>query len=157
MTDTRTMVTQYGQGHPRPAPSQVVAALLTHQGRIGLFRRSPHVSGDVGRWHCITGFLPDDAEALSHAIVEIYEETGIPSLELSLINSAVLELKGGDGKHWRVYAYHFQSQTDAVQLNWENDVVCWIEPERLGLLPTVSWLEDVLDGLSVNALSMNGL
>lgn len=149
MTETLIVETQNGQGQPRPAFSQVVAALLTHQGRIGLFRRSPHVSGDVGRWHCITGFLPDDAEALNHAFVEIHEETGIPPLELTLLNSVVLDLKGGDGRYWRVHAYHFQSRTDSVQLNWENDIVRWVEPERISLLPTVSWLDDVLDGLSI--------
>lgn len=131
------------------AQFEVVAAILTHLGRVGLFRRSAHVTGDVGCWHCITGFLPVGADPLRHAILEIWEETRIAEAKLELSERTILELTSEDGKVWRVHAFHFQSQIDAVDLNWENDACCWLQVDQIGALTTVSWFERVLDALSV--------
>ncbi|SFV02621.1 NUDIX domain-containing protein [Pseudoduganella namucuonensis] len=124
---------------------EVVAAVLTHGGRIGLFRRSARVSGDTGRWHCITGHLPAGADPHRHALIEIAEETGMEGAGGPLLTGrAVLELEGGDGVHWRVHAFHFSCAHDTVRLNWEHDACCWLAPDDLGGLATVSWLERVL-------------
>lgn len=129
---------------------EVVAAILTHRGRVGLFRRSLHVTGDVGCWHCITGFLPVGSDPLNQAILEIWEETGIAEAGLDLGKRTILDLTSADGNLWRVHAFHFQSQTDAVKLNWEHDASCWLPIDQIGALPTVSWFEYVLDALAVS-------
>jgi 8-oxo-dGTP pyrophosphatase MutT (NUDIX family) len=126
---------------------EVVAAILTHGGRVGLFRRSVHVSGDVGCWHCITGYLPGGADPLRHALLEIEEETGIVQSELDLATRALMELHSADGSRWRVHAFHFHSATDVVSLNWEHDGCCWVLPDQIDGLATVNWLDQVLDGL----------
>jgi 8-oxo-dGTP pyrophosphatase MutT (NUDIX family) len=128
-------------------PREVVAAVLTYRGAIGLFRRSARVSGDAGRWHCITGFLPGGANALGHALMEIDEETGIPPAALRLHRRTVLKLTGQDGRVWLVHAFHFESATDAVLLNWEHDACCWTEPDNMEGLGTVSWLGQVCGAL----------
>ncbi|MFC5458896.1 NUDIX domain-containing protein [Massilia niabensis] len=124
-------------------PREVVAALLTHGGAVGLFRRSACVSGDAGCWHCITGFLPPGGDALVQALAEIDEEAGIASTQLQLRQRRVLALAGKDGSTWLVHAFHFESATDTVMLNWEHDACCWLAPGEFAGLVTVSWLAQV--------------
>lgn len=128
-------------------PNAVVAAILTCGGRIGLFRRSVHVTGDVGRWHCITGFLPDREDPLRQALLEVEEEAGIAEHALELRNRTVLDLTGMDGSRWRVHAFHFHSITDSVTLNWEHDAAAWAHRDEIAEFPTVAWFMNVLDSL----------
>lgn len=123
---------------------EVVAAVLTHRGRLGLFRRSALVSGDAGQWHCVTGFLPSGADPLGHALQEIQEELGINAINLRQGSAAVLNMHDGDGNCWCVHAFHFESSTEDVQLNWENDDVCWVYEDQLESLPTVTWLSKLV-------------
>jgi hypothetical protein len=128
-------------------PNAVVAAILTCGDRIGLFRRSASVTGDIGRWHCITGFLPTCEDPLRQALLEVEEETGILERELELRGRTVLDLTGADGSRWRVHAFHFHSRTDSVKLNWEHDASCWALPDQISRFPTVVWLMHVLKSL----------
>lgn len=128
------------QQHRHAQPIEIVAALLTHRGRLGLFRRSQHVTGDVGRWHCITGFLPDGAAPLHHALTEILEELGIAEQALSPMADKVIDMKDDRGQRWRVHAFRFESATDRTQLNWENDDACWVLLDDIHTLSIVSWL-----------------
>lgn len=131
-----------------PKPIEIVAALLTHHGRLGLFRRSQRVTGDVGRWHCITGFLPEGAVPLHHALIEVLEELGIEECALSAISNKVIEMEDGSGQQWRVHAFHFESSTDRTQLNWENDAACWVAVEEIHTLSIVHWLPQLVGELS---------
>lgn len=136
------------------APRQeVVAAVLTYRERLCLLRRSAQVGSDIGQWHCVTGFLPAHEDPLQQAIQEILEETGIGGEHLSLQHSVVLELEGADGKHWRVHAFHFNSLTDHVEINWENDLSQWVPHHQLAEMPTVTWLADVLGALHESLLA----
>ncbi|GAB3629935.1 NUDIX domain-containing protein [Pandoraea terrae] len=123
--------------------------VLTHRGRIGLFRRSDGVTWDTGLWHCITGYLPSCEDPLTQALVEIAEEAGIAAAELELQNTAVVEQHDSEGNVWRIHAFHFQSLTEIVTLNWEHDAAHWFDPAQLGMMRTVMWLGTVLGALSV--------
>lgn len=129
-------------------PIEIVAALLTHRGRLGLFRRSQQVTGDVGRWHCITGFLPQGAAPMRHALIEVLEELGIDERALSAISNKVIEMEDDHGQQWRVHAFHFESSTDHIQLNWENDAACWVAAEEIHTLSIVHWLPQLVGELS---------
>lgn len=87
------------------------------------------------------------ANALGHALVEIDEETGIAPAALRLNRRTVLELTGQDGRAWMVHAFHFESETDAVLLNWEHDACCWLTLDDMAGLGTVSWLGEVCGAL----------
>ena len=143
-----------GAGEPKKSVSrpeaviEVVAAVLTHRDRVGLFRRSRKVRGDAGRWHCITGFLPAAEDPQQQALNEIQEETGIDADQLERGCTAVLELEGADGTVWRVHAFHFSSRTETVTLNWEHDEACWRCLDQFDELPTVPWLAAVLEALA---------
>lgn len=125
-------------------PIEIVAALLTHRGRLGLFRRSQQVSGDVGRWHCVTGFLPNGATPLHHAMIEILEELGIEERALCRLGNKVIDMEDGRGQKWRVHAFHFESSTDRTQLNWENDGACWVSFDEIHTLSVVHWLPRIV-------------
>lgn len=129
-------------------PIEIVAAMLTHRGRLGLFRRSQLVTGDVGRWHCITGFLPQGTLPLDHAMVEVLEELGIAEQALRQVGDKVIDMQDEHGQHWRIHAFHFESSTDCVQLNWENDRACWIAFDQMHTLSIVHWLPRLVGELA---------
>tara|TARA_R110000796_G_scaffold252001_1_gene384793 strand:+ start:39616 stop:40107 length:492 start_codon:yes stop_codon:yes gene_type:complete len=127
------------------AVTEIVAAVLTHQDQLALLRRSELVTGDVGSWNCITGFLDLGCEPLVQAMTEVEEEAGISGCNLLLHASSVLNLQGVDGRLWRVHAFHFHTETRDLTLNWENDAYVWLHPDRLNELSTVSWFAQILD------------
>lgn len=130
---------------------EIVAAVLSHQGELALLRRSTLVTGDVGRWNCITGFLETDHEPLSQALTEVEEEAGIAKRHLTLLSSSVLNLPGQDGRIWRVHAFHFHSLTRTLTLNWENDASVWLAPQELEQVSTVSWFGHILDACGIRS------
>lgn len=130
--------------------TEVVAAVLTHGGRLCLCQRSKNVTGDVGLWHCITGFLSPDGDPRNQATTEISEEAGIPQQELELRGSAVVEKRGRDGQVWKIHAYHFSSATDLIKLNWENDASSWLFLSQIEAFPTVDWFTDIVTALSTS-------
>jgi 8-oxo-dGTP pyrophosphatase MutT (NUDIX family) len=128
---------------------EIIAAVLTHNDRLCLLRRSAQVNTDRGYWHCITGHLSTGAPPLEHAFIEISEETGIDRGDLELQSRAIVDRKGADGNIWRIHSFHFRSRTRTLTLNWEHDGACWTPMRKLGRLRTVHWLAAVLEGLSL--------
>jgi 8-oxo-dGTP pyrophosphatase MutT (NUDIX family) len=128
---------------------EIIAAVLTHDDRLCLLRRSAQVKTDRGYWHCITGYLATGASPLEHAFIEINEETGIDRCDLELQSRAIVDRKGADGNSWRIHAFHFRSRTRTLALNWEHDGACWTPMRKVRRLRTVHWLAAVLEGLSL--------
>ncbi|WP_299698164.1 NUDIX domain-containing protein [Hydrocarboniphaga sp.] len=128
--------------------TEIVLAVITHGEHICLMRRSAQVRGDNGKWHCITGFLDENQTPLSQAYAEIREEAGLGSDTIELKNTLVLEHLDGNGCSWRIHAFHFESDTRDICLNWENDASLWACSQHFSTLPTVSWLRNVLGALS---------
>jgi hypothetical protein len=145
---TATEMTAPAQGR-----FEIIAAVLTHNDRLCLLRRSAQVRTDRGYWHCITGYLSTGVPPLEHAFVEINEETGIARRDLELQSRAIVHRKGADGNIWRIHAFHFRSRTRTLALNWEHDAGCWTPMSKVGRLRTVHWLAAVLEGLSLTAPS----
>ncbi|MET0378402.1 MAG: NUDIX domain-containing protein [Spongiibacteraceae bacterium] len=129
--------------------SRVVAAVLTRQNRICLFQSSNLVSGDAGLWHCITGYLPHGVDPDTQVLTEIEEESGINCSELTLRKRAVIELMASNQHRWEIHAFHFDSSTESIMLNWEHTAYSWVEPKTLSGHATVHWLDDILQILSV--------
>ncbi|MBT8447369.1 MAG: NUDIX domain-containing protein [Gammaproteobacteria bacterium] len=119
---------------------EVVAALITCRGKLALFQRSHAVTGDCGKWHCITGFLDHPDGAAEQVLNEIREEASLAPEQLELRSHKVLIERDGAGNEWRIHAYHFESDTKSIQLNWENDQADWVLLRELQRFATVSWL-----------------
>lgn len=123
----------------------VVAAVLFHGDRIGLFKRSRLVTGDAGRWHCVTGYLPAGTDPLEHARVELVEETGLDGDDIVLVRRGDgLVLPCRRGPAWQVFPFLFRAARSGLALNWEHDEYRWVRPAEVDGLETVSWLPDVL-------------
>ena len=129
------------------AKNQVIAAVITHQDRIGAFRRSSEVKWDSGQWHCVTGYVPPGTSPLNQAIIEVHEETGISGDDLTLRGAAVFDKVGDDGQIWRIHAFHFASATNELALNWEHDASRWVTVQEFMTMPRVYWLDSVLRAL----------
>lgn len=71
---------------------EIVAAIVTHRDLVCMFRRSIHVQGDRGCWHCITGFLPVRVDVVTQAVREISGEAGISDADLRLLAQDELQL-----------------------------------------------------------------
>lgn len=127
---------------------EVVAAILTFKGKIALFQRSDHVTGGEGLWHCISGFLSEYQDPYLQATLEIAEETTIPACKLDFRGYSVLDKKDQDGNTWKIHAFHFETSTDSIHLNWEHSSSQWTDLRAVKMLSTVYWLYDVIKSLS---------
>jgi NADH pyrophosphatase NudC (nudix superfamily) len=137
----------------RPAQAydhEIVASVLTNKGEVALFKRSQRVTGDRGLWHCITGFLEQHNCPSTHVQVEIEEEASIAAKHLSLINSRRFYLTDCRNKVWCIHAFHFETATKDIIVNWENDAARWCSPGDITRLNTVSWLSSVMSELQVD-------
>ncbi|MHA7195155.1 NUDIX domain-containing protein [Paenarthrobacter nitroguajacolicus] len=131
---------------PVPVGRVLVAVVLEWQHKIALFRRSSNLDHDVGRWHCVTGFLEPGATPRQQALQELAEETG-------LIGHDVVELRAGPcltlddttGAPWLVHTFTALSVRRRLQINWEHDAYRWTSPSKVRRFSNqVSWLEPVL-------------
>lgn len=129
---------------------EVVAVLLRHGDSLCLLQRSRFVSSDRGAWHCVTGYLPWNADTLAQARLEIWEETGLRSEELLLERRAgPLLLFDGSNLEWAVHCFLFGSLTKEISLNWEHDNYAWVSVSDLWAWSTVTWLPDVCRSLAI--------
>ncbi|MCB1667394.1 MAG: NUDIX domain-containing protein [Porticoccaceae bacterium] len=128
---------------------EIVASVLTNNGEVALFKRSQMVTGDCGLWHCITGFLDRHNCPSTHVRVEIEEEANIAPANLKLINSCRFYLNDSRNKTWCIHAFHFETTTKEIAVNWENDAARWCSPGDITRLNTVSWLSSVMSALKV--------
>jgi 8-oxo-dGTP pyrophosphatase MutT (NUDIX family) len=128
---------------------ELVACVLRRAGRICLFLRSPLLESAANRWHVVTGYLPEGAEPLRHALLEVEQETGLGAGQLELVRAAepILLQRPDDVRRWRVHAFLLDVLDGEPRLNWEHVDLRWIEPRDLGGLNTIPWLWLLLDGL----------
>ncbi|MCK9503753.1 MAG: NUDIX domain-containing protein [Porticoccaceae bacterium] len=125
--------------------NRVVAALITNQGKLALFKRSAKVTCDNGMWHCITGFIDQGREPQDQVIEEIWQEANIHQDKLEFKKSKTINEYDAWGNQWEIHAFLFESQTANVELNWENDSAAWIFSHELSRFKTVKWLKNILD------------
>jgi 8-oxo-dGTP pyrophosphatase MutT (NUDIX family) len=134
-----------GQAHTR-----VVTCLLENDGAVCLLKRSELVGSARGKWHVVSGYLPDGKDPLEHAYDEVAEETGLTRGHVQLQQQAgplVFADRNG-GRPWQVYTYLFATATRAVTLNWEHVEFAWVSPQALTQFDCVPWLGDLYRAVS---------
>ena len=107
------------------------------------------MGSDRGLWHCITGYRPPAQSPLAQAITEIAEETAIAARELTLCRRCEILEHGADGRRWWIHAFHFETDTTAIRLNWEHDASRWTSLGGLSGLQTVPWFGHLLETLHI--------
>lgn len=126
----------------------VVAVVIWHRGRVALLKRSRLVHHDRGRWHCVTGYLPEDVDPAGHALEELFEETGLRVSDIgTFVAGASVPLTDDSGGLWIVHTFSCATTSRHLSLNWENDAYRWVRPQRLSRFAPVGWLDDVLRAL----------
>lgn len=129
-----------------PMVREVAAVVVVWRGHIGLFKRSCTVGSDVGRWHCITGFVEESEDAFHCGMRELYEETGLAVRDLLMVRTGpVLQLEDGNGDLWTVSTFLAESRRRRLCLNDEHDAYRWVTASRLSRFDgQVWWLKHVL-------------
>jgi len=125
----------------------VVSSFLQSDQRILILRRSDRVGSYRGRWAGVSGYLEEGEEPLQRAKIEIQEELGLSSLQVSLVRSGEL-VRTFDEQNdtiWIIHPFLFEAKSSTVQLDWENREYRWIEPNQLASHETVPKLREVFD------------
>ena len=129
--------------------TRVITCFLEHGGTICLLKRSEAVGSGRGKWHAVSGYLPDGTDPLSHAYDELAEETGLTRGHLRLRREVgpLLFADRAGGRPWEVYAYLFATATPALTLNWEHVEYAWVRPEAFSQYDTLPWLRGLYDAV----------
>jgi diadenosine tetraphosphate (Ap4A) HIT family hydrolase/8-oxo-dGTP pyrophosphatase MutT (NUDIX family) len=138
---TRARWQAFQQRHGPPTV-RVVNCVLVNDGAVCLLKRSAAVGSGRGKWHIVSGYLPEGKDPLVHAYDEVAEETGLRPDQLVLrrhCGPQVFADRAG-GRPWEVDTYLFTTATRELRLNWEHDAYVWVPPERLGEFDCLPWL-----------------
>lgn len=139
-------------------PRPVVAVVLEWREHVLLLKRSPEVTYDCGKWHCVTGYVEAGRQPVQQAIDELHEETGLRVVDLTgFAQGPVLSLTDGQGQEWPVHTFRAQTLQRRLTLNWEHSAYRWVRPSRLGRFDgRVHWLEDVVEAVAVTSAMRSG-
>lgn len=118
-------------------------------GRILILKRSDRVRTMRRMWSGISGIIEGRERPFRRAIIEIFEETGIASEDLSMAsrtrNAIRITSPQYRNHEWRVFAFLFDVQgAPAVRLNWENTEYKWVDKKEIKQYRTVPDLYMIL-------------
>jgi 8-oxo-dGTP diphosphatase len=129
--------------------NNIVTAFIEFQGKLLLLRRSQKVKTMKGKWAGVSGYIEAPEGALTQAIKEIQEETGLTSEKIKVLNEGKpMEAPDNmrpDSITWIVHPFYFRTSTNLVNLDWEHDGYEWINPEQIESYDTVPKLKEALD------------
>jgi len=134
--------------------TRVVTCFLEYDGRVCLLKRSEAVGSGRGKWHAVSGYLPEGKDPLSHAYDELGEETGLTRGHVRLrrhAGSLVFADRGG-GRPWEVDAFLFSAATPALTLNWEHVEYAWVAPPDLAAYDCLPWLRALYDAVATDGV-----
>jgi 8-oxo-dGTP pyrophosphatase MutT (NUDIX family) len=132
--------------HNAVKKNNVVTVFLEHDRKILLLRRSQKATTMKGLWAGISGYIENN-DALTQALKEIEEETGLSNKELKLLHvGQPLEVVEPDKPDtvWVVHPYLFHSNTNLIKIDWEHDELRWIKPNEIQSYETVPKLKETL-------------
>ncbi|PCR91452.1 NUDIX domain-containing protein [Natrinema ejinorense] len=111
--------------------SHVVTAFLRNRGAVLLLRRSDSVGTYRGQWGGVSGFAEGQPD--EQVRVEIREETGIESDDVSLVRSGrpVTFVDPDLEREWAVHPYLFDCETREIRLSDEHDAFEWAPPTAM--------------------------
>lgn len=120
----------------------VVTSILENNDKILLLRRSKKVKSFKLMWAGISGYLEENEDLLSRALIEIKEETGIDKNDLVLmkiLNYKVVDT--GKDKIIKIQPFYFYSKTREILIDWEHCEIRWIlktEVDRYKMVPKLT-------------------
>ena len=125
----------------------VVTAFLIADKKILLLKRSEKVGTHKGKWAAVSGYLEGSEVPLHRAQIEIQEELGLSSEDISFVRAGEI-LRAYDEQSktvWIVHPFLFDTRSTTITLDWENAECRWIHPDQLRSYETVPKLEETFD------------
>lgn len=115
----------------------VVTVFLRNGGAVLLLRRSDEVGSYAGRWGGVAGHAEGEPDRA--AIAEVEEETGIEERDLTRVRRGdPFVVEDEDlGVEWTVQPYLFDTETRAVETDWETAAAEWVHPTEILARDTV--------------------
>ncbi|MCA9520720.1 MAG: NUDIX domain-containing protein [Myxococcales bacterium] len=121
----------------------VVTVFVEHRLRLLVLKRSAGVRSYPGLWHGVSGTI--EGSPLDQARRELRQELGLRAEQVPILRQgAAFEVDDDEADvHVLVHpVLAHLSDPAAIQLNWENDELRWIEPTELRSLASVPQLEE---------------
>lgn len=132
---------------PDVRETEVVTAILRHDDKILLLKRSDKVRTNKGLWAGVSGYIEIGEKPLQTAVKEVGEETGVQ--DATLVRSGeLITVRVGDTA-WRIYPFLFDVPNESVRIDWEHTEYAWVRPSEVGRYSTVRGLKRVLEALSL--------
>tara|TARA_Y100000590_G_scaffold380488_1_gene448881 strand:+ start:3306 stop:3710 length:405 start_codon:yes stop_codon:yes gene_type:complete len=130
--------------------TKIVTSFIKNSEKILLLKRSQKVKSMKNLWAGISGIIEGNEEPFERAKIEIFEEVGIGESELKLIKEGeklIIESPQYTNHQWEVFPFLFFSNSNKINLNWENSESRWIDTKELNDYSTVPSLDKVLSRL----------
>ena len=111
--------------------TEVVTAVVLHEGKILFLRRSQDVGSYRGMWSCVSGHMePSDTGPEERAVRELEEETGIAAEDILRLTYAGRQTvtDRAAGREWIVHIVLCEMRPEwdgRVELDWENTAYVW--------------------------------
>jgi ribose 1,5-bisphosphate isomerase len=125
----------------------VVTSFIQVAQRILLLRRSSKVGSYRGRWAGVSGYLEGDENPAQRAMIEIKEEIGLTSEQITLVRAGDV-LRVYDERAdvvWVVHPFLFEANEPNIRLDWEHIEFQWVRPDELRKYETVPKLRETFD------------
>lgn len=125
--------------------SIVVTCILENDNKLLILKRSEKMKSFIHRWSGISGYLENNEDLLSRALIEIYEETKIKKENITLrkiLNQCTIEIE--NNRIIIIQPFFFSSKTNIISLNWENCDYKWIKEDQVKNYNTVPKLTYML-------------
>ena len=123
----------------------VVTCFLRHDAAVLFLRRSDDVGSYPGLWGAVAGHAEGDPDAAVRE--EIREEAGLTAEDVTLVRAGdPFEVVDTDlDTRWVVHPYLFESDTRAIETNWETAEHAWAAPTAILRRETVPDLWESYD------------
>jgi 8-oxo-dGTP diphosphatase len=124
----------------------VVTAILRHQSKILILKRSSKTKSMQNKWGCISGYLESYEDPLTRALKEIIEETGI-RFEQVILQKILYPIQVEyEGKvTFVIQPFCFSSKVSSITLNWEHVEFRWIDIFDIKLYDLVPKLDELIN------------
>lgn len=125
--------------------SIVVTCIIENDNKLLILKRSEKMKSFRHRWSGISGYLENNEDLLSRALIEIYEETKIKKENITLrkiLNQCLIEIE--NNRIIIIQPFFFSSKTNIISLNWENCDYKWIKEDQVKNYNTVPKLTYML-------------
>jgi 8-oxo-dGTP pyrophosphatase MutT (NUDIX family) len=130
--------------------TRIVTSFIKNSNKILILKRSNKVRTMKGLWSGVSGIIENNEVPIDRARIEIFEEVGIKSEQISLVkNIEKIKISSPqyENHEWIVFSFLFETEKTEIKLNWENSEYRWIMINDLKNYETVPNLYKILINL----------